>query len=289
MKNRLKNQYSYSFLVPGALVYGGLFLLPTVISFFFSMTWWTLTDWKFVGLDNFITIFEEPNLSIGFKNTIIYAILTAGLKAIFGFLFATFLCSEIKTKHFLRSIVFFPSLLSTVAVGATFSALMNPTDGLINKTLNLIGITAPDWLGDPKMALYSVIIVDVWKGVGIATVIFIAGIAAIPKQYYEALMIDGGTSFHKFIYLTLPLSKPAMNSVIILALIGGLRTFDLIWTMTGGGPGFATDVIASIIYKQYASSFYGISTAGNVLLLLMISIIIFPLYKFLQKNEVEME
>ncbi|GAA3331288.1 hypothetical protein GCM10020331_087280 [Ectobacillus funiculus] len=106
-----------------------------------------------------------------------------------------------------------------------------------------------------KIALLSVALVDVWKGVGMATVIFIAGIMSIPEDYYEALMIDGGNAWHKFWNIILPLSRPAMNSVIILAFIGGLRSFDLIWAMTKGGPGFSTDLIASIIYKQYQAGF----------------------------------
>jgi raffinose/stachyose/melibiose transport system permease protein len=130
--------------------------------------------------------------------------------------------------------------------------------------------------------------VDVWKGVGMATVIFIAGIMSIPEHYYEALMVDGGNSFDKFKNIILPLSRPAMNSVIILAFIGGLRSFELVWAMTKGGPGFATDLIASIIYKQYSGGFYGLSTAGNVILFIGVSILAFPLQKFLSKGEVDL-
>ncbi|WP_242965017.1 carbohydrate ABC transporter permease [Petroclostridium xylanilyticum] len=252
------------------------------------MTRWTLTDWQFIGFENYITFLSEPSLNIGFRNTIIYAVLTCGLKVIFGFLLGTFLCTNIKTKDYLRSVVFFPNLLSTIAVGVAFGSMMHPSQGLINKALAAVGIIGPDWLGNTKLALLSVIFVDVWKGVGVATVIFIAGIMSIPQQYYEALMIDGGGSFEKFWHITLPLSRPAMNSVIILALIGGLRSFDLIWTMTKGGPGFTTDLIASIIYKQYAAGFYGLSTAGNVILFIIVSIIAFPLYRFLTKSEVDL-
>lgn len=280
--------YSYAFLLPAGIIYCGLFLLPTVMSFFFSMTRWTLTDWQFIGFENYITFLSEPSLNIGFRNTIIYAVLTCGLKVIFGFLLGTFLCTNIKTKDYLRSVVFFPNLLSTIAVGVAFGSMMHPSQGLINKALAAVGIIGPDWLGNTKLALLSVIFVDVWKGVGVATVIFIAGIMSIPQQYYEALMIDGGGSFEKFWHITLPLSRPAMNSVIILALIGGLRSFDLIWTMTKGGPGFTTDLIASIIYKQYAAGFYGLSTAGNVILFIIVSIIAFPLYRFLTKSEVDL-
>jgi len=151
-----------------------------------------------------------------------------------------------------------------------------------------IGIEGPDWLGDVHLALLSVAFVDVWKGVGIALVIFIAGILAIPQHYYEALAIDGGSGRHKFWYLTVPLARPALNSVILLAFIGGLRSFDLVWTMTGGGPGFTTDLVASIIYKQYQGGFYGLATAGNVILVVLVSALAFPLFKYLSSKEVDL-
>ncbi len=252
------------------------------------MTWWTLDDWEFIGFENFVQFFQEPSLRIGFRNTLIYAFTTMGGKVILGLFLAVFLCSKIKNKDFLRSIVFFPALLSTIAVGFTFSALMHPTDGIINKALSLVGITGPNWLGDAKIALLSVAMTDIWKGVGIATVIFIAGIMAIPNHYYEALKIDGGNALQSFFYITLPLSRPALNTVIILALIGGLRTFDLVWAMTGGGPGFSSDLLASIVYKQYASGFFGLATAGNVLLFLFVGFIAFPIFKLLNRKEVDL-
>ena len=280
--------YSYLFLLPAGIIYCVLFLLPTAMSFFFSMTRWTLTDWNFTGFDNYITFFSESSLNIGFKNTLVYAVVTCGMKVVLGLLLATFLCTDIKTKSYLRSVVFFPNLLSTVAVGVVFSSMMHPSQGVINAGLALIGIAGPDWLGNTSFALLSVAFVDVWKGVGVATVIYIAGIMSIPQQYFEALGIDGGNSFQKFWRIILPLSRPAMNSVIILAFIGGLRSFDLIWTMTKGGPGFTTDLIASIIYKQYLGGFYGLSTAGNVILFIFVSVLAFPLYKLLTRKEVDL-
>jgi len=288
MTNVNKRMYSYFFLIPAAIIYTVFFLSPTVMSFFFSLTRWTLIDWEFIGLENFKQFFSEPSLMIGFKNTLIYAFSTMSLKVIIGLLLAVFLCSKIRNKNLLRSVVFFPALLSTIAVGVVFNAMMNPTTGIINKGLALIGITGPDWLGDANIALFSVVLVDVWKGVGIATVIFIAGIMAIPVEYYEAHKMDGGNSFQEFLHITMPLSRPAMNTVIILALIGGMRTFDLVWAMTGGGPGFSTDLLASIIYKQYAGGFYGLATAGNVLLFLFVGLIAFPIFKLLNRKEVDL-
>jgi len=288
MMQLTKKIYSYKFLLPAGIIYFTFFLLPTVISLFFSLTRWTLTDWEFIGLENYEMFFTESSLNIGFRNTLIYAVVTSGLKVIFGLLLGVFLCTEIKTKGFLRSMVFFPNLLSTIAVGVVFSSMMHPSRGIINMGLKLLGVKGPDWLGNTNIALFSVALTDVWKGVGVATVIYIAGIMSIPRQYYEALSIDGGDSWDRFWNVTLPLCRPAMNSVIILSFIGGLRTFDLVWAMTKGGPGFATDLIASIIYKQYQAGFYGLSTAGNVILFLGVSILAFPLYKYLSRSEVDL-
>ncbi|MFA9455333.1 carbohydrate ABC transporter permease [Halalkalibacter sp. AB-rgal2] len=285
---KINKVYSYSLLIPAGLIYALLFLYPTAVSFFFSFTRWTLTDWEWIGLTNFRMFFEESSLMIGFKNTFVFAFLTAGLKVVFGLLFAVFLTSQIKTKRFIRSTVFFPVLVSTIAVGIAFSVLMHPSQGLINQFLSFIGINGPDWLGNPNLAIYSVALVDVWKGVGIATVIFIAGMMSIPKDYYEAHQVDGGNKVNAFWHITLPLSRPAINAVIILALIGGLRTFDLVWAMTGGGPGFSSDLIASIIYKQYQAGFYGLSTAGNVILFLMVAVIVYPIFRYLNRKEVNL-
>lgn len=282
-----KKIYSTWFLVPAMLIFIVFFIAPMVMSLFFSMTIWDLKTWTWCGFDNYKTFFAERSMSIGIKNTLIYAAFTSGIKVVLAFFIALFLTSQIKTKNLLRSIVFFPNLVSTIAVGITFTALMHPRKGLINTTLEMLAIDGPNWLGDPKLALWSVILVDVWKGVGIATVIYIAGIQSIDRTYFEAASIDGATRWQSIKHVMLPLCRPAMNSVIILSFIGGLRSFDMIWAMTGGGPGFATDVIASVIYKQYASGFYGLSTAGNVILFIIIALFAFPLQNFLNKLEKE--
>lgn len=282
-----KQMHPYSYLIPALLIYGVLFIVPTLMSFFFSMTVWTLKDFSFVGLDNFRMFITEDSLRIGVKNTMIYAVMTSGLKVILALFLAVFLSSGLRSQNFLRSIVFFPNLVSTLAVGLTFSSLMHPSRGVFNTFLAKFGFEGPDWLGNVSIALFSIIAVDVWKGLGVATIIYLAGIQAIPKDYYEAASIDGASKGQKFLHITLPLVRPCMNSVIILSFIGGMRSFDLIWAMTKGGPGFTTDVVASIVYKQYANGYYGLSIAGNVIMFFMISIFAFPLYRFLIKCEEE--
>lgn len=279
--------YPNWFYLPAALVFGVFFAVPTALAFYFSLTRWTLFSATFIGLDNYTTFLNDPMLMSGLVNTVIYAVLTSGLKVIISLPLAMLLTSSIRFKALLRSIIFFPVLVSTVAVGITFSTLMQPSVGLINTALGLFGLPRPDWLGNPSLALYSVALVDVWKGIGIAMVIFMAGILSIPQDYFEAARLEGGT-WVKFRYVILPLARSATFTVILLSFIGGLRTFDLIWTMTHGGPGFASDVLTSVIYKEYQAGFYGLSTAGNVVLFILVTIIVYPLMRFFNRLEVEL-
>ncbi|CAN7523358.1 carbohydrate ABC transporter permease [Devosia sp. LjRoot3] len=272
------------FLLPAAVIYSVLFLLPTISSLYFSLTRWTLFDATFIGFENFAQFFREPFLVKGLVNTVIYAVVTSSMKVVLGMALALLLTSRIVARGYLRSVVFFPVLVSTIGVGITFTVLMHPTNGMINEGLALLGVKGPGWLTNPNLALFSVALVDVWKGVGLATVIYIAGLVAIPKDYYEAARIDGATPWQNFWFVTLPLSRPATATVITLSFIGGLRTFDLIWAMTKGGPGFASDTIASVIYKQYQAGFFGLSTAGNVVLFILIAVLVVPLTMLLNRK-----
>ncbi|MFI5897709.1 carbohydrate ABC transporter permease [Actinoplanes sp. NPDC051513] len=285
---RAKSPYPNWFYLPAAVIYGVLFIVPTLIAFYFSLTRWSIFDSKFIGFDNYVTFFKEPALVSSLWHTLVYAVITSGLKVVLGLLLAMLLTSQIIARGYLRSVVFFPVLVSTIGVGLTFTVLMNPERGLINQSLSAIGIQGPGWLTDPSLALISVALVDVWKGVGLATLIYIAGIVSIPQEYFEAARVDGASAWDSFRNIVLPLARPATVTVIILSLIGGLRSFDLIWAMTRGGPGFTSDVIASVIYKQYQAGFYGLSTAGNVVLFLVVTAIVLPLSRFLNRKEVEL-
>lgn len=292
MRNNTRSQavlqtYPNWFYLPAALVFGIFFVVPTALAFYFSLTRWSLFDAVFIGLDNYVSLLSDPQLLSGLRNTIIYAVLTSGLKVIIALPLAMLLTSRIRLKGLFRGMIFFPVLVSTVAVGITFSTLMQPSIGLINTALGALGLPTPDWLGNPKLALYSVVLVDVWKGIGLAMVIFIAGILSIPVEYFEAARLEGGT-WVAFRHVILPLSRNATFAVILLSFIGGLRTFDLIWTMTHGGPGFASDVLTSVIYKEYQAGFYGLSTAGNVVLFILVTIIVYPLLRFFNRLELEL-
>jgi len=253
-----------------------------VISFYFSLTVWNLDSVRFIGLDNFKTLLHSGPLITGFKNTFIYIIFGSGGVTVISFMIAVFLTSRIRTKNLLRSVVFFPNLVSSVAVGITFIALMHPSKGMINALIKALGGSSISFLGDPKIAIFSTIAVMLWKGFSIATVIYIAGITSIDPGYFEAAAIDGAHGWKKLRYITIPLTKDSINTVLMLSVIGSFRNFDLIWALTGGGPGYATDNVASSIYKQYTLGFYGLSTAGNVILLITTALLIFPLQRLLR-------
>lgn len=283
-----RSPYPYWFVAPAGVIFLTLFIVPTLASFWFSLTNWDLFQSSFIGFDNFVQFFNEPFLFQGVKNTLIFALLTSGLKTVLGLLLAVLLTSGIFAQGLLRSVVFFPVLVSTIGVGIMFNELMHPTEGAINVALGYIGIEGPGWLTNPSLAIYSIALVEVWRGVGLATLIFIAGLASIGPEYYEAARIDGATRWQLFWRVTVPLVRPATTTVVILSLIGGLRLFDLIWAMTRGGPGFSSDVLASIVYKQYQAGFYGLSTAGNVILFLLVAVVIVPIAWWFNRRELDL-
>jgi raffinose/stachyose/melibiose transport system permease protein len=287
-RRKMKSFYPSWFYIPAIALYVVFFAVPTFASFYFSLTRWTLFNNTFIGLDNFVLFFQDPQLLNGFIHTFEYGFATSAAKVVLGFLLALLLTGPIIARGYLRAVIFFPVLVSTIGVGIVFKNLLDPFHGAVNAVLGFFGLPQPGWFTDPNLALWSIAAVDVWKGIGIATLIFMAGIVAIPQEYFEAARMDGATSFKILRTITIPLSRPAIATVITLSLIGGLRSFDIIWATTGGGPGFTSDVIASVIYKQYQAGFFGLSTAGNVILFIVVTAIMLPLNYFLNRKPVDL-
>lgn len=288
MKKQSQKYYSYWFASPGLTIYLIIFVLPTFASFYFSLTRWNMLHATFIGFENFKTFFSQTNTKASLGNTFIYAFSTSFSKVILGVLIALGLCKQSRHSSYLKSLVFFPSIIGNVVVGIVFSKLMHPSRGLLNQMLSLFGVANIHWLTDPNTAMFSVILVDFWKGIGITTIIYIAGLNTISKTYYEAAVIDGANKFKQFTKITLPLLVPSINSVLTLSLISGLKHYELIWTMTEGGPGYSTEVLGTVIYKLFARGNYGLSTAGYVVMFIVTSCIIFPLNNWVAKKEVQL-
>ncbi|MEG0897447.1 MAG: sugar ABC transporter permease, partial [Ruthenibacterium sp.] len=207
-----------------------------------------------------------------------------------GLLLAVFLNQKLKTQNFLRTVYFAPCVLNNIAVGVLFAAMMHPTTGLINKILHHIGLgfLAQNWLTDPKLAIYSVASIEIWKWTGFTMVILLAGLQVIPTDYYEAAAIDGATEWQKFKSITIPLLMPALTNSIVVNLIGGLKVFDMIYATTQGGPGNATEVLNSYMFKSFGQGRYGEASASSVILSIIVAVVVVSSYSILTKQEVEL-
>jgi raffinose/stachyose/melibiose transport system permease protein len=286
--NRFERKlYTGWLAVPGVLIYTIIFVIPTFASFYFSMTTWNLKTSTFIGLENFKTFFTMSNTKSALINTGIYAFLTCFLKVTIGLFIAQYLCQKVKSAGYLKVILFFPTLLGNVVVAIAFDNIL-ASNGIVNQIIALFGDKSVNWLTDGTIALFTCIIVDVWQGIGTAMLIYVAGISAISSTYYEAAAIDGADKVRIFTKVTLPLLVPIINNVLTLSLIGGLRTYELVYTMTGGGPGYSTELLGSAIYKLFSRGSYGLATAGYVIMFVVVSVIVFPLNSFVAKREAEL-
>lgn len=282
-----KKIYTGWLAIPGIVIYVVIFVIPTFASFYFSMTTWNLKTSVFTGVQNFVTFFTMSNTKASLINTAVYAFVTCFAKVTLGLLIAQYLCKKIKSAGYLKVMLFFPTLLGNVVVAIAFEKLLS-SGGIINQVLGAFGMEPVKWLTSSTWALFTCIVVDIWKGIGTAILIYVAGISAIPGTYYEAAAIDGASPRQIFTKITLPLLVPTMNTVLTLSLIGGLRTYDLIYAMTGGGPGYSTEVLGSAIYKLFARGNYGLATAGYVIMFVVVSVIVFPLNSYVAKKEAEL-
>ncbi len=290
MSKTLLRNYPYIMLLPGCLIFLVMFIVPTCQGIYYSFTNWDGFTAHWVGFDNFKSFFQDPDLSKVVKNTLVFTGVTTLFKVGLGIMAAVFLNQKLKTKNYLQTVFFSPAILSNIAVGLIFVALLHPEAGLVNKLLNGLGLQslALDWLHDKNIALFGASSVEIWKWTGFNMVILLAGMQTISKDFYEAAEVAGASAFQKFWHITLPLLMPAINNVLVLNLIGGLKVFDMIVVTTNGGPGTATEVINTWIYKAYGSGRLGESSAGGVVLALLVALVSISTYYALRKREVEM-
>jgi len=288
-----KKQYPFYFVLGALALYLLLFVIPGVMGVYYSFTDWSSysNDIHFIGLDNFKTIFSSGENYLSYiKNTIGFTIVTSILKTVLGIAFALLLSEGIKGKNFHRAVIFMPAILSMLITGLVFKSILNPSTGLLNETLTKVGLgsLAQQWLTNVKIAFYTIMAVDTWKGMGYIMTIIMAGLQSIPRSYYEAADIDGSNSFEKFRFITLPLLMPSITVTTVLNLIYGLKVFDVVYALTNGGPGYATEVLYTSVFKEFSLGRYGIGTALSSILLLFVVIVGFFAIKLLSREDVEL-
>ncbi|MFU0799120.1 MAG: Sugar ABC transporter permease [Xylanivirga thermophila] len=289
-KATIKKEIRYEFLLLPALVgYLIFFIYPTISSFVYSLTDWSVfsQEISFVGFKNFVKLTEDKEILIGIKNSIIYALLMTVLQNCIAIPLAVVLDRDLKTKNILRMIFFSPAVLSIMVVGYLWSYIMASTEyGLLNRIIQCLGFKKVNWLGDEKIALFSIVITQLWQWTGWAMVIYLANLQSIPVELYESAKIDGANGFQEFFRITLPLMVPSVSFNTIMSMIGGLKVFDIVFSMTSGGPGFATETITTVLIKRaFTEGFYGYACAYSVVFLLLIIAISSIQRWFLEKWE----
>lgn len=284
-----KKFYNPLFLSPAFLLYTILFIVPIIAGIGFSFTDWTTIrpDIKFIGLENYKEIFfsSGPYLKSIF-HTVSFTAVTVVLKGIIGLILALLLNEGLKTKNLLRTIFFIPYTLAPLIIGIVFISILNP-DGPLNSILNFLGLglLSHAWLAEPGTALFSTMGVEIWRMAGWNMVIFLAGLQMIPKEYYEASSIDGANRWNQLKSITIPFLMPSISIALILNTIHGLRVFDIIYALTGGGPGSLTEVINTEVFKEFSVGRYGMSNALSVVVFLFTLIIALSMKSVLVKEE----
>lgn len=290
MRQIRNKQYPYYFIVPGITVFLLFFILPFFIGFRYSFTNWDFKKADFVGLENYINILKKENMNIAFKNTFLFTIVTTMGKVIIGLVLAVFLNRTMRATKYLRTVFYMPAVINSIAVGIVFTSILHPGKGILNNFLGAVGLgfLEQKWLTDPKIAMLSICAIEIWKWSGYTMMILLAGMQNISKDYYEAATVDGATAWDRFYRITFPLLLPSVNNVIVLSIIGGLKVFDIVVATTGGGPGYATQVFNTVIYRSYSYQMYGEATAGTTLLAAIILIITLFTYRTIARKEVEL-
>lgn len=261
------------------LIYFTIFVFgPILASLVMMFTEWNgfgpLSDIEWVGLANVRGLLQDEKFLGSFRNTFVYAIVVVSSGIVFGLGLALVLNGVTRFVGLVRSIYYLPVMLPVTAMALLWGLMYQQRYGFINQMLLSVGLDRVSWLINPRLALLSIAIMVIWKGVGWYMVIFLAGLKAIPEEFYEAARVDGANSWQQFWRITLPLLKPTLLFVLVVAVIGSLQVFSPVFIMTDGGPANATNVV---VYWVYVTAFefmrFGYATSQAVFLFMVILII----------------
>ena len=264
----------YLYILPNMILFLTFMIIPIFMSFYYSTVKWNgLGDPKFIGLENYLYIFTDDVFIKSMFNTVYYSAVTVPILMVLSLLFAVLLNNKIPLRGLIRSSIYAPAVVSTVVVGTVFIWIFQDQLGLINYIITLLGGEGINWQNDTRFAMVMIIVATIWQKTGYNMVIYLVGLQGIPTELMEAATIDGATTWQKFRYVTLPLLKNTHMFVIITSLINSFRSFDLIYTMTQGGPLNATKTIVMYVYEQaFQKNYYGrAAAAGVVLFVLMVA------------------
>lgn len=268
-------------LLPAVLVLGVFNVYPAIDSLYLSFFEWNgISPTKeAVGLDNYRTIFGSREFWNSLRVTVLYAGGMTIIALALGLLVAVLLNQPIRGIALYRVLFFLPVITPTVAAGVVWRYLFDPSQGVINRSLALVGIDGPSWLTDPNWALFAVIIVAVWKRVGFNLVIYLAALQGIPRTHYEAAELDGANPWQILRYITIPLLAPATFFITVTSLIDAFQVFDLVYVMTSGGPLGSTDVFGYLLYR-YGFRYHELGYASAIAYVMFVLIFVVTVVQF---------
>jgi raffinose/stachyose/melibiose transport system permease protein len=261
------------------------------MSFYYGVTDWSgIGSYKFVGLKNFGTLFKNGTLTNSMKNTFMYAGFSVIYGNILALILAMILDAKLKLKKLFRTVFYMPTLFSTVVVGFIWGYVYAPYYGMISEVFNLVGLAkySPNLLANPYTALIATAFVEKWKSVGVMTIIYLAGLQNVSQDAIESGQIDGCSGWQIIKNIKVPLLFNTITVNVILGLISGLKAFDYIFILTGGGPGTSTTTLMFSVYKMaFVENQYGMAEALAAISFMLILIISFIVLKIMNKKEIE--
>ena len=287
-----KSSIILAFIGPALLVYAVFVLYPIFSTFYYSLFDWSGIDNSatFSGLSNYIGILSDDVFWLSLKNNLLLVVASLLTQLPLGLILALLLFSPIRGLRLFRTVYFLPLLMSSVAVGILWIYIYDPNQGILNRTLDLVGLSflKSSWLGSEETAFWSVVATVCWQFTPFYMILFRAALVGIPEEIYESASIDGAGPWKKFRHITLPLLLPTIITSSILSIIGSLKYFDLIFVMTGGGPNNSTELMATYMYKQ-AFSYFNMGYASTIsfamfLIAFIVTVLVYSLGHFRRKG-----
>lgn len=279
------------FYVPALILFALFVIYPFFKGVYLSFTNWNgySRSFKMIGLKNYVNLFKDKNVHRAFANTLVYGVGSTIIQNVLGVLLAVFLNRKFRGRSLVRTVIYLPVMIAPLIMGYVMYFFFNYNRGAINDVLKLFGAVPVDWLANGNRAVFILTLVNSLQFVGISMVIYLAGLQNIPSMYYEAAEIDGIGTGQRFFYITLPLLMPAITSSVTLNLIGGLKLFDVISALTGGGPGYDTHSLSTLIHKYYfGGERAGYASAIGLVFFVFIMVVSNVVVKALQRRQVEL-
>ena len=269
--NRRDTAAAWLMLSPFLIFFLLFVLYPINMNIYYSFTDYNLSSAHWVGLKNYRRLLKDKAFIAAVKNTSVYAFFSVILLTSLGFLAASALNRPMRFLRPVRMLMIFPYATSMTAVSMIWLMLLDPTTGLINKTLRALGLMGVDWLFNTKTALGCLIFINVWKNIGYCMLIFLAGMQSVPAELYEAATVDGAGERQKLLHITIPMVQPVTFFVLINTMLESFKTFEQVKVMTGGAPKYSTTTIVHEIYLQGFTEFrMGYAAAMSVVLLVIV-------------------